>query len=210
MNKRRIFVLGDSISIHYGPWLEKMTAHSFLYDRKRGEEQEDLEKGAGANGGDSSLVLDYLREKEAAGMSFDILVVNCGLHDIRVDGETGENQVGIDDYAENLVKIMETAKRMSETVIWAKSTPVVDDIHNTRTDMFKRYSKDLERYNEKADGIAKAFDVPVMDLYGFTKNFGPGAYADHIHFKPHVRKMQAAYICGFLDSIPEKVGAHER
>lgn len=210
MNKRKIFVLGDSISIHYGPWLEKMAAHSFRYDRKRGADQEDMEKGAGANGGDSFLVLDYLREKEAAGMSFDILVVNCGLHDIRVDCETGENQVGIDDYAENLMKIMETAKRMSETVIWARSTPVVDDIHNTRTDMFKRHSKDLERYNEKADGIAKAYDVPVMDLYGFTKNLGPDAYADHIHFKPYVRKMQAAYICGFLDSITGKAGANER
>ena len=62
--ERKLFVVGDSISIAYGPSLRAFVAGTFLYDRKRdrGEAIRDLDKPVGANGGDSRLELAYLKE----------------------------------------------------------------------------------------------------------------------------------------------------
>ena len=37
MSKRSVFVIGDSISIYYGPHLKMMLGSDFDYDRKRGD-----------------------------------------------------------------------------------------------------------------------------------------------------------------------------
>ena len=34
--KHKVFVIGDSVSIHYGPYLKTMIVDKFDYDRKRG------------------------------------------------------------------------------------------------------------------------------------------------------------------------------
>lgn len=46
MEKEKLFVLGDSVSIHYGPYLKESIKDKFNYDRKRGIKQslEDLDK----------------------------------------------------------------------------------------------------------------------------------------------------------------------
>lgn len=49
----RLFVIGDSISIFYGPYLKKYVEGKFDYDRKRdkGEAMKNLDNPVGANGG---------------------------------------------------------------------------------------------------------------------------------------------------------------
>ncbi len=80
-----LFVLGDSISIQYGPFLAKNLHNVARYDCKSGLPMalKDLDDPQGANGGDSGMVLAYLRERmESGGFSPDVLLLNCGLHDI--------------------------------------------------------------------------------------------------------------------------------
>lgn len=64
---RQLFILGDSISIHYGPYLEQMVKKHFIYARKEGlnEALKNLDYPTGANGGDSSMVRAYLQERFA-------------------------------------------------------------------------------------------------------------------------------------------------
>ena len=64
MTKPSIFVIGDSISIQYGPYLQKALAPWCGYARKSGEEAalKNLDNPMGANGGDSSMVHDYVAE----------------------------------------------------------------------------------------------------------------------------------------------------
>ncbi len=64
---KRLFVLGDSISIHYGPYLKRFVSSTYIYDRKRGESQAllDLDQPVGANGGNSRMVLEYIRRRIA-------------------------------------------------------------------------------------------------------------------------------------------------
>ena len=56
---RTIHVIGDSISIHYGQYLKQYLIGVAEYSRKEGEVS-SLDDPMGGNGGDSSMVLEYL------------------------------------------------------------------------------------------------------------------------------------------------------
>jgi|GEM_PF-68664 len=203
LNKRNVFVIGDSVSIHYGPFLKKMITDKFNYDRKRGIDQAlvDLDNPIGANAGDSRMVLAYLKEEFKKNTKYDILLLNCGLHDIRVDRETLQVQVKIEEYEKNLIEIINLSKIMSNKLIWIGSTPVVDKIHNSRKKGFLRYSKDAENYNNAALKVMKKYDIPCIDMYAFTKSLGDNIYFDHVHYKEEVRKLQASFIAGYLNCL---------
>ncbi|HRR06077.1 MAG TPA: SGNH/GDSL hydrolase family protein, partial [Victivallales bacterium] len=105
----KVYVIGDSISIHYGPYLEKYLRGFMKYERKTGEAEAllNLDNPQGANGGDSARVLDFLRGMAASGgIDADILLLNCGLHDIKTNPSTGLKQVPIENYKANLREII--------------------------------------------------------------------------------------------------------
>lgn len=203
MKRRKLFVIGDSVSIHYGPYLKRMIESKFQYDRKRGEEQAlmDLDKPIGANAGDSRMVLKYLEEELKKGTRYDILLINCGLHDIRVDRFSKKIQIEIEEYKINLNNILKISKSMANEVIWVGLTPVIDDIHNSRKEGFLRYSEDVHNYDNNAKQIMREFNISCIDIYNFTKNLGVNIYSDHVHFDEEVRRLQAAFIAGYVNCI---------
>jgi hypothetical protein len=94
----KIYVLGDSISIGSGSFLGAYLKGIIEYKRKEGEEEAllNLDKPQWANGGDSGMVLSFLKAKaDSGGIDADMLLLNCGLHDIKTDPKTGEKQVPI-------------------------------------------------------------------------------------------------------------------
>ncbi len=193
---RSIFVIGDSISIHYGPYLKKAVEGKFLYDRKRGIDNtlRDIDSPTGANGGDSGQVLEYLKTQKKTGKTYDILILNCGLHDIRIyEGKT-EHQVEPDAYASNLEAIIKIADTISNMVIWVESTPVIDEIHNSISKVMKRYDRDLLEYNRIAASIMSKNNIAVIPIYSQTAELGPDVYMDHIHFNDEARKNQADFL----------------
>ena len=199
---RQLFVVGDSISIQYGPYLEKYLSGVLEYDRKRddGGAPAQAEVYEGANGGDSRSVAGYLKAR-ARDDSFrpDFLLVNCGLHDIRrkLDGNL-DYQINPDDYLENLKRIYAVSREIGARLIWVRITPVVDSIHNRPGMDFHRFAADQEKYNGIADDFFKARKVPILDLEAFTRRLGDGIFVDHVHFSDEVRALQAAFIAGFL------------
>lgn len=203
MARRDVFIIGDSISIHYGPYLKKYISNNYNYDRKRGLEValKDLDNPVGANAGDSRMVLQYLKEEQEKETKYDVLLINCGAHDIRVERKSKKIQVPLKEYMDNLTKIIEIAKTISNEVVWVSSCPIVDKIHNARKVGFLRYEEDNFIYNKAAKEIMAKQGVKVIDLYGFTKILGQDIYLDHIHFKEGTRKLQAAFIAGYLNCI---------
>lgn len=201
--KRSVFVIGDSISIHYGPYLKTFIEEEFHYDRKRGlgEALKDLDKPLGANAGDSSMVLNYLQEEMEKQVKYDILLLNCGMHDIRVDRNTLKLQIKENLYENNLKEIIDLSKKMSNEVIWVTTTPIIDKIHNSRKAGFLRFSRDLKTYNEIAEEIMTKQNIKTIDLYNFTKNLGGNIYCDHVHFKEDIRKLQAEFIASKLETF---------
>lgn len=196
-----VFVIGDSISIQYGPYLAQYLQGFWEYDRKRddGQSSANLDNPAGANGGDSGMVLDYVKIRlQDPNFNPDVLVLNCGLHDIKTPVGTTQKQVSLESYKSNLVEIFDLVTSRGIKLVWVRTTPVDDEQHNSRQRSFHRFAADLDAYNEAADAIFRSREVPIIDLYQFTKNLGDDIFIDHVHYGEDVRAKQAAFIAGYL------------
>jgi hypothetical protein len=171
------------------------------FSRKSGEDEAriNLDVPRGANGGDSAMVLEFLTAMaKAGGIAADLILINCGLHDIKTNPATGAKQIPLDQYRQNLPAIIKVAKRMKLQPVWIRTTPCDEKIHNVRNNNFHRFAADCTAYNAAADEIMRAAGVPSIDLYTFTMNLGPDLYRDHAHFHEPIREKQAAYIAGWL------------
>lgn len=207
----KLFVLGDSISMDYGVYLEQMVEGRMIYDRKTdrhsiNENQDFPDALRGANGGDSGMVLQYLSYL-VANRQFDhsILLLNCGLHDIKRNTSTGELQVPLEKYGQNLQAILRLMQPLSVRIVWVRTTHVDDTIHEERMKKFVRFNRDVINYNHVADRIMEDASVKSVDLYNYTLRLGEGKmlFCDHVHYNPEIRMRQAAYIAGSLHSICE-------
>lgn len=197
-DRKKLFVIGDSISIHYGPFLKQYISIQFDYDRKgAGKNFSDL-ANAEVNGGDSSCVLAYLNGLLSGNFSCDYLLINCGLHDIKTDLVTRLHQVPLELYSRNLIEIVRKVKAAGITMLWARITPIDDEIHHSRPHASDRYSRDIDEYNATADEIMQSAGIPMIDLHDFTLSVADELYCDHVHFHEPIRKLQAAFIAGFI------------
>jgi lysophospholipase L1-like esterase len=202
---KSLFVIGDSISCYYGKPLETMLAGRFVYNRKGGTHSlADRDDGAnGVNGGDSSMVISYLKgiEKVWQEKAPDYLLLNCGLHDLRKDLSTGSYQVAADAYEANLTTILNLVQKLGITVIWVRTTPVIDLFPDRIPEgaATVRFNNDVIRYNAIADRVMDGQGIAAIDLYTFTVNLGPGIYSDgSVHFNVETAAKQAAFIAGKL------------
>ena len=197
---KKLFVLADSISMHYGPFLEEYIKGTFEFDRKgRNQECKDLNIASQVNGGDSSNCLEYL--ELLPNLEYDILLLNCGLHDIKTH-ETGI-QISKEDYDKNLRAIVELVRSRGKKIVWVMSTPLDDEQHNRECTIFFRYNKDIVAYNEIAKKVMTELDVPVIDLYDFTSKLDMPLYDDHVHFFEPVRKLHGAFIAGHVLALEQ-------
>jgi lysophospholipase L1-like esterase len=197
----KLFVIGDSISMQYGPHLEKYVQGVWRYDRKSddGQAAKNLDVPVGANGGDSRMVLEYLRLKlKDKNFQPDVLLLNCGLHDIKRNSHTNAIQVTAEIYRRNLQTIIQLLQARGIALVWMRTTPVEDERHNSRSKEFKRYARDLDEYNRIADDLMVRHRIPVIDLYAFTKALGSEHFIDHVHYDEAARALQASHIAGYL------------
>lgn len=202
--KTKIFLIGDSISVQYWPYLKEYMASWADMERKQdnGQAEKNLDVPEGANGGDSRMVLEYLRARfKEPSFQPDYLLVNCGLHDIKHDPKTGIIQVEADDYRKNLNAIFTLLAEKKVKPIWVRTTWVVDSVHNSKSSSIRRYAVDVDKYNAIADEVAKQYNVPSIDLYEFSKELGIEHVIDHVHYDQSTRALQAAYITGFVQHI---------
>ncbi|MGL6105886.1 SGNH/GDSL hydrolase family protein [Romboutsia sp.] len=152
----------------------------------------------GANSGDSAMVLEYLKEEKLKQTKYDVLIINCGMHDIRIDRYLNKIKINQHEYETNLNEIIDIAKSLSNKVIWVGTTPLIDDVHNSRKEGFLRYNRDLKAYNKIAKNVMNNKNIDFIDLYHFTKNLGENIYCDHVHFTDEVRRLQPAFISGYI------------
>jgi hypothetical protein len=207
----RVFVIGDSISMHYGPFLERALAPRFAYDRMRAARAEgaaNLDVPQGANGGDSRRVLDYLRRRRAKDpLAPGLLLLNCGLHDIKREAKTNAIQVPLPEYTANLRAILAEAAAMGQQVVWVRTTPVVDAVHNRKPGRFLRFAADVAAYNEAAEAVMRTASVPIIDLHAFSLAFVPEGFIDHVHYAEPIREKQAVFLAQTLNAIADRAFA---
>jgi len=134
--------------------------------------------------------------------NIDIVHLNCGLHDIKVEKDKDTNLVPIENYIENLKKIFEFLKRKSKVVIWATTTEINENSHN-RIKPFYRFQKDIIKYNQASILIAKEYEIPVNDLYNFTVDKKDMLTEDGVHFTKKGYELIGKKVFFFIKKFTE-------
>jgi len=149
---KQVVLIGDSIRMGYEPIV-----------RRELDGLADV-SGPKDNGRTSRNILDHLDEWVLA-RSFDVLHINCGLHDLARPRDTQAPAIPLDRYEQNVREIL---KRLLDhhragKVIWATTTPVNEKWHHENKG-FDRHEADVEAYNAAAMKVTAEFGVTVNDL----------------------------------------------
>lgn len=165
--KKRVLILGDSISIGYTPIVQKMLADEMTVLRpmaKNGRPENCSGTTAGVAHIDRWLLID--------GGKWDVIHFNWGLHDlkhVKPDGAasdlaTDPPQAMVEVYEKQLREIVAKLKATGAKLIFATTTPVP-------AGKMKVYRSDADavRYNEVAMRVMKENGIAINDLYAFAK-----------------------------------------
>jgi lysophospholipase L1-like esterase len=184
---KRIALIGDSIRLGYEPFVRELVKEHRIVSPKE-------------NGGDSMNLLEHFDEWFVR-CKADVIHVNCGLHDIRLGVDTKRYQISPAEYEANLGELAGKLRALQGcTVIWALTTPVVEDRHNPRSREFTRNMQDIDRYNAVARTVMGASGIAVHDLCGAVVAAGPGRLIceDGVHFTEEGYRFLASSVASFL------------
>lgn len=169
----RVLLLGDSIRLGYAPGVaKKLEGKAEVISPKE-------------NGGDTANTLKMLDKWLEEGKPL-VVHFNCGLHDLKFGKKNKAHQVPLDQYEGNLRRIVERLKKATPHVIFAATTPILDDRHASRKADFDRFDKDVKAFNERATRAVLGLGVPVDDLYAIVQDGGPETMLgkDGTHYTP--------------------------
>jgi lysophospholipase L1-like esterase len=163
------YLIGDSIAGGYAAGVQAELAGRVAVETRP------------ENGEDSRRVLARL-EAWLGARRFDVIHMNCGLHDLKRSHRSGELQVPLAEYAANLRQIVAQLRQHTDQLVWARTTPVVDGQPAAHKN-FDRYNQDVAAYNEIADRVMAACGVPINDLHGAIVEVGIAdcVSADGVH-----------------------------
>lgn len=157
----------------------------------------------GLNSGESTReLMRYISSSHLSDEESGIVLLNCGLHDIKRNRETKEINVDEKTYEMNLEKAILRFRKEGMQVIWVSTTPVIDELHNTRITEFYRFNEDVIKYNTIACNVMNRKEVPIIDLYEYVYQIlDDKIFRDHVHFQNDVCEKQAAYIMKHINQL---------
>ena len=186
----RVVLIGDSIRIGYAPLVAKQLEGKAIVVSEK------------ANGEDSGNVLRHLDEwviKEKP----DVVHINAGLHDLKL--KDGSYQVPLAEYEQNLKTILDRIRKETNAkVIFATTTPIVDNLHAQRKAGFDRFEADVRKYNIAAVSVMKLAGVPINDLHQVVESGGGPTLmnSDGTHYTPEgYARLAAAVTNSILRSL---------
>jgi len=165
--KKRVLLLGDSISMGYTPVVQKLMAEEAVVLRPTKPDGK-AENCSGTTHG----IANIDRWLQIDGGKWDVIHFNWGLHDIKhvlPDGKTSKAasdppQATLPVYEKNLREIVAKLKATNAKLIFASTTPVPDAPLSPY-----RSNVDVIAYNEVALKIMKENNIAVDDLYAFAQ-----------------------------------------
>jgi isoamyl acetate esterase len=168
---KKLVLIGDSIRLHYQPLVMQELATEALVCGP----VENCRTSADILANAKEWILDH---------SPDIVHINCGMHDLRIDPGISSCQVSIEDYASNLDEIFALISRSGQrTLIWATLTPLNERRHQSFRPS-QRYESDVALYNETALNLARKHGAEINDLHRSVAEAGTDRLlsADGVHF----------------------------
>ncbi len=171
---KHVILLGDSIRLGYRPRVEADLGDGWLIHSPQ------------SNGGTTRRTLAHFEAwvaepARAVGPDGLILHVNCGLHDLAYKREDQDQAVADSpdvppaEYRENVRALLERAINEvgieASRIIWATTTPVVEQLHNTQKPFLRRMA-DVLAYNRAATEEAAALGCRINDLHTVVEAAG--------------------------------------
>lgn len=162
----KVLLLGDSISIGYTAFVQKLLEGKATVIRPMATEQK-AENCQGTTYG-LQRIRDWIGNTR-----WDLIHFNFGLHDIKhVDPITGKNskdpnhpqQASPKQYKKNMKQIIKILKSNGARLIFATTTPYPD-----RTNGPLRAPGQPEIYNRVAKKLMKKHRIGLNDLFGFVE-----------------------------------------
>nr|WP_315201721.1 SGNH/GDSL hydrolase family protein [uncultured Albidiferax sp.] len=187
---QKIVLIGDSIRLGY----QGAVARALLHEAVVAAPEENCQ---------SSVEVRANAREWITAANPDIVHLNCGLHDLRMDAGDSTHRVPIDAYAENLEAIFNlVASSGSRKLIWATTTPLIEDRHQ-RSRLSRRYEADVARYNEIGLTIARKYSAAVNDLHAAVLHAGAGRLLgpDGVHFTEDGSALLAQAVVNAVRSV---------
>ena len=161
-----VLILGDSISIGYTLGVRSLLAGKANVFRPLAPNGKAPVNCAGTTAGLAGI------DKWLAGRKWKIIHFNWGLHDMKHVNDRGQNsnnpddpvQASIQQYAENLGKIVARLEATGAKLVFATTTPVAPGTSRPLRDPAAP-----DRYNSVALEIMNSRGIRVNDLHGFCK-----------------------------------------
>lgn len=191
-NLPNVLILGDSISIGYTvPVRDALQGMANVFRPE-------------TNCGDTRKGLEQL-DAWLGDTKWHVIHFNWGLHDlayrspkVRLDKVNGTQSVPLQQYKENLEKLVVRMKQTGAVLIWASTTRVPENEPG-------RIPGDEIRYNAAAAEIMKRHGVMINDLHTLTAGFGgelsagSGLGIGNVHYTREGSAMLSA-------QVAEKIG----
>lgn len=189
MTTARILSIGDSISMGYREALSAALADIGAVERPA------------TNCSDSRTHIANMA-CWVGNTAWDVIIFNCGLHDIKRASAADQNQVPLDEYGRNLQRIVSFLKPRATHLVWVTTTPVVDETHQS-TRPFHRYTKDILRYNSLATAVMHTHRLPQCDLHTWVLTMSKEQVigADGVHFTPTGYQGAGEFVAAFVRGL---------
>lgn len=199
-DRRRVLILGDSISIGYTPFVRSAMKQNTdvvrpMSNRNRPENCAGTTRGI-------ERIDEWLKLGDG---NFDVIHFNWGLHDLkRVKAGTMKNsndpndpyQASPEAYEKQLREIVGKLKQTNAKLIFATTTPVPEGGVKPH-----RAPADVEKYNDVARKIMKENDIEVNDLYSAIEpKLKTMQRPVDVHFSPEGSKFLADKVVKALEA----------
>ncbi len=176
----RVLVVGDSISMNYHEAAKAALQGKAHYERVEGN-------GGPSDRGVSSMA-QWLGDYTAAGLQWDVIQFNHGLHDLKqvydkISGAWGTHQVALEAYKENLEEEIQIMQKTGATLIWCTTTPVPNDNAGRYG---RRKDEDLVFNRAALEVISRYPEIQVNDLNTVVRQsdvFDTWRTGNNVHFK---------------------------
>jgi len=168
----KLLIVGDSISMGYTETVAAELGGAA-----------DVVHSPG-NGGDSSNAVANI-DQWLADAKPHLVVLNCGLHDVKRERDGDHCQVPLMFYKTILPAVIEKVRAAGCRCVWVSTTPVIEKRHRAAKS-FDRLNKDIDDYNKAARAIARKAGLPIINLNKAARNLDleTALTGDGVHFTP--------------------------
>lgn len=178
---RYLALIGDSIRLRAAPYVRERLPVGY--------QMHSPPENGKASGDIAARIRDLVPPN-----TFDIVHINCGLHDLRREPGQDWPRRSPDEYGASLRSIFEYLAANVGSVIWATTTPVDETLHGG-IDMPRWYESDVLTYNRLSVELANDYGFRINDLHSRLSEATERLFLpDGVHFNDAGNQLIAHHI----------------